>query len=403
MLDALASGAADALIAYDLDRAARDPRDLEDLIDTIESSRPRIPVESATGSLRLANDADITMARVMVAVANKSSRDTARRVAAARERQARAGKYAGGMRPFGYTSKGDELIESEAVEIRAAAEALLAGVSMRQIVASLRDRGVPTVTGAPWSMIALRAILGRARNAGLAVYKGEVTGRAQWPAILDEDTWRLVRAKLDDPSRRTSRGNTPRWLGSLIYRCGTCGGMVTVSGTASGNHRQPGYVCKNGGHVRRAALSVDEYVAAVLVARLARPDAAAILNGTASLDTSALAREANIARDRLNQLAVLYANGDIDAAQLATASADLRQRITAADRALAAAAPGNGAIASIAGRADAAEVWAGLDLGYRRAILRTLATVTLLPGARGRMPDGSYFDPDSVRIEWMTA
>src|ERR1039457_489548 len=84
----LADGRADGLIAYDLDRTVRDPRDLEDLIDVVESSRPRIPVESVTGSLRLASDADITMARVMVAVANKSSRDTARRVARARLRLA---------------------------------------------------------------------------------------------------------------------------------------------------------------------------------------------------------------------------------------------------------------------------------------------------------------------------
>jgi site-specific DNA recombinase len=67
------------LIPLDLDRAMRDPRDLEDLIDLIEQSSPRIPVESVSGSLRLANDADVTVAQVMCAVANKASRDTARR------------------------------------------------------------------------------------------------------------------------------------------------------------------------------------------------------------------------------------------------------------------------------------------------------------------------------------
>jgi site-specific DNA recombinase len=66
-LDMLASGRADGLVAYDLDRAVRDPRDLEDLIDVIEQSRPRIPVESVTGSLRLSNDGEVTMARVLVA------------------------------------------------------------------------------------------------------------------------------------------------------------------------------------------------------------------------------------------------------------------------------------------------------------------------------------------------
>ncbi len=38
------------------------PRDLEYLIDVVELASPRIPVESVTGSLKLASDADITYA-----------------------------------------------------------------------------------------------------------------------------------------------------------------------------------------------------------------------------------------------------------------------------------------------------------------------------------------------------
>lgn len=98
VLDALMSGRADGVLALDLDRAVRDPRDLEDLIDIAEHFG--VPVETESGSLKLSNDAEITMARVMVAVANKESRDKARRVSVARERQARAGEYGGGRRPL---------------------------------------------------------------------------------------------------------------------------------------------------------------------------------------------------------------------------------------------------------------------------------------------------------------
>lgn len=55
-LELLQSGQADGLLALDLDRIARDPRDLEDLIDVVESHTPHVPVESVTGSLRLANE-----------------------------------------------------------------------------------------------------------------------------------------------------------------------------------------------------------------------------------------------------------------------------------------------------------------------------------------------------------
>lgn len=216
VLDDLASGAADALVALDLDRVARDPRDLEDLIDVVESATPRIPVESVTGSLRLASDADITMARVMVAVNNKSSRDTARRVAAARQRKVADGSYGGGRRPFGYESDGTTVREAEAEETRRAAEAVVAGGSLNAVIAGLRERNVATVTGAEWCTATLRDILKRPRSAGIAVYQGKEIGRARWPAILDESTWRAVVAVLKDPARRTSPGNQPRWLGSLI-------------------------------------------------------------------------------------------------------------------------------------------------------------------------------------------
>jgi site-specific DNA recombinase len=60
-----------------------------------------------------------------------------------------------------------------------------------------------------------------------------------------------------------------------------------------------------------------------------------------------------------------------------------------------AAASATSPLAGIAGRLDAAEVWEGLDLGRRRALLRALADVTLLPARRGR-----GFDPGSVVNVW---
>ena len=100
MLSFLTQGRAEAMIAYDLDRAVRDPRDLEDLIDAKVLYGFR--VLSTTGSLRLDNDSDIAMARVLVAMANKSWADTARRVARESKQQAIDGKWHGGRAPYGY-------------------------------------------------------------------------------------------------------------------------------------------------------------------------------------------------------------------------------------------------------------------------------------------------------------
>jgi len=406
MLDYLDGGQADALIALDLDRAARDPRDLEDLIDVVEASSPRLPVESVTGSLRLANDADVTMARVMVAVGNKSSRDTARRVAAARERDAAKGKYGGGRRPFGYEADGVTVRECEAAEVRKAAEATLSQVSLREVTASLREREVPTVTGAQWSTGAIRDILRRPRNAGLAVYRGTVVSQDAWPPILDEATWRGVCAILEDPARRTTPGNAPRWLGSLLYQCGACDDGTTVAiGLGSRRTSGPRYACKVASHLSRSAIPTDELVSRTIIHRLARPDAADLLATppAAKADIADLQRQVTALRARKTGLARMYAAGAIDDAQLTAGSAELGRELSKAEADLHAVSARD-PLAGLAGREDAAQVWAGLPLGTKRAIVRLLADVTLLAGRKGgRLPGGSYFDPDSVRIKWRGA
>lgn len=108
MLTHLTGGQAQVMIAYDLDRAVRDPRDLEDLIDA--KVLGGFEVRSVTGSLRLDTDSDVAMARVLVAMANKSSADTARRVARAAKQQAIEGSWHGGRVPFGYRAENGFLV-----------------------------------------------------------------------------------------------------------------------------------------------------------------------------------------------------------------------------------------------------------------------------------------------------
>ena len=227
----LAAGHADGLIAVDLDRACRDPQDLEDLIDVVEQAARtsgRVPVESVTGSLRLASDADVTMARVMVAMANKSSRDTARRVADARRRRAVAGGNAGGRRSFGYAEDGLGVRESEANALRDAAAGILPGetrcgaVTDRPAGERRWDRNGRT----PWTTSTLRDILLKPRNAGISVYRGERVGPAEWEPILEESQWRAVCAILTDPAGRGPGNARVKVAGRSLSECwgGRCDG-----------------------------------------------------------------------------------------------------------------------------------------------------------------------------------
>lgn len=404
-IDGLSEGRYDGLLAMDLDRACRDPRDLEDLIDVVEMSRPRLPVESVTGSLRLATDADVTMARVMVAMANKSSRDTGRRVADARRRVAEAGQFkANGIRPFGFEKDGVTPRPVEQAEIIRAADALLAGVSLNQVVASMRERGISTVSGKPWTTSTLRGILRRPRNAGLLVYQGAVLEDhpAPWEPVLERSTWEAVVALLNDESRRTSPGNRPRHLGSCLYECGHPDHDPDHRPTmrvSARSHGYPVYRCRETSHCQRSERHLDGFVERVIVERLSRPDAADLLTPVKAGESSTtLQREADRLRQRRREARDLYDAEVLTAAELKVRDAKLRAELADVERRLA-GTPDRSPLAGLVGP-DAATVWAGLDLGRKRAVLKELMTVVVLPGARPQVDGGEYFDRDSVQIIW---
>ena len=325
----LQSGAARAVLAEDLDRVARDPRDLEDLLDAVQGCRGQ--ARSLSGSLRLTDGGrpdEMAMARVMVAMASKASSDTSRRVADGRERSARAGSYAGGPRPFGYRADKDApkgaktlvVVPAEAAVVRSVAAAIVAEVvppggksSVLAICArELRAGNVPTVSGAPWTALALRDIMCSHAIAGITVNKRtKVETDGAWPAILDRGLWEEVRGILLDPARRDNvgNGNAPRWLGSGLYVCGVCGSTVIARG---GKGHSVGYVCKAHAHLRRHAARTDEYVGAVIAARLALPDAADLFRPAATGgDTRALRDEQRRLERVGERMAEAWAIGDM--------------------------------------------------------------------------------------------
>jgi DNA invertase Pin-like site-specific DNA recombinase len=243
MLGFLAGGGADVMVAYDLDRAVRDPRDLEDLIDSKVLNR--FQVRSVTGSLKLDTDADVAMARVLVAMANESSADTARRVARAARQQAVEGAWHGGRAPFGYLAEGGRLhvVPEQAALVREAAERILAGETVYRVLADWNARGVRTNGGVFWTDRSLKIVLRACSIKGVREYrpvqpdgtraKTPVLVKAAWPAILDEDTWERVGAVLDErkQARTFHAGGAKRLFPfSGLIRCAKCGTAMTHRG-----------------------------------------------------------------------------------------------------------------------------------------------------------------------------
>ena len=155
--------------------------------------------------------------------------------------------------------------------------------------------------------------------------------------------------------------------GILVYRCRPC-------------------------FVTRSAAKVDEVVEAVVVARLSRPDASALLQSAKDLEAL---RQAKVElADRRTALTSMLGEGILDPAvakvqlrKIATDIEDLDREIEAA--------MGESPLASVVGFDDVAGRWASRSIVQKRAIIKVLMEVAIEPSGRGR-----DFDPSQVRIGW---
>lgn len=404
-LDGLASGEFDGLIADDLDRVARDPRDLEDLIDVVESRRPRIPVESVTGSLRLANDADITVARIMCAVANKSSRDTSRRVARKHEELAAEGKPGGGgFRGYGYDRRNLEIVEEEAKIVREIAARILGtwdgwtpeqqaaidpevGESLNSIANDLQARKVPTVTGAPWNSRSVRSVVTKPRIAGLRAHRKEVVGEAVWPAIIDRDTWEEVCARLAGRFRNVDVG-LQRWLTGVLV-CSKCDGPLT-GWQGNGGQR---YWCATpkggcGGTAIKAAI-VEAEVERQVLDLLSVPGVLERMRNLADTEVTDDARRELVEDEaQLKEMAGAYARKEITFAEYREARSIIERRVKESRALLVSRAP------RVLRRLLDGDVRANWESA--RAADKREVVLALVPGYRVMPHDrskGNKFDP----------
>ena len=294
VLTNMGTGAARAVLAEDLDRVARDPRDIEDLIDAVAACGGH--ARSLSGSLTLTDGGSsdqLAMARVMVTMAAKSSADTARRVTAGRERWA-GQSYQGGKRPYGFRPDPDApehrkrliIVEAEAKVIRqAAADILDRGISLKAVARDLRDRRVPTVTGTAWTASHAAGCAGQARRRrdrgahrhgegprdrrGAQGHHGAPGAVARDPRARDGGSGCATCSTAGRPAPARRRAGCSR----ATRTCGPCGAVVKCTGSAS----RRAYTCTAHGHVRRNAAEVDKRVRAVVVARMSQDDADVVL------------------------------------------------------------------------------------------------------------------------------
>jgi len=386
MVTDFTAGQFEALVCWDLDRLTRQPRQLEDWIDAAEERG--LLLTTANGEADLSTDGGRLFARIKASVARAEvERKSARQIRAAAQRADR-GRPPSGVRLTGYTLAG-EVVPDEATVVRSIYTRFSAGDSLRGITVWLTDQGVQTRHGKAWSPSSVRTILINPRYAGRAIYCGQVTGKSgQWEAIVSEATFDGVHARLTDPRRITNRVGTDRkHLGSGLYLCGVCGGLLR-------SHSGGRYRCPMGGHLTRMGASIDTFVRAVIRGRLARPDVADLLAVPDTDGAKLLSVQIAGLRARLGKIEADYDADLIDGRRFAVATEKVQAELTRAETTRARTAGGEG-LGSVLAAKDPAAAFNSAPLGVQRAILAALATVTLLPAQRGHK-----FDPETVRIEW---
>ena len=142
------------------------------------------------------------MARQLGAVACYEIEHAIERQKSAKLQAAKAGKYGGGMRPYGYKGDGVFIEPVERDVLLETAERIIGGDSYRAIALDLNARGITTSRGGIWRALKIPSVVFRKRNLGIREHLG-TEYPAEWPAIYDEET--AGRLYVASPPTRHSR------------------------------------------------------------------------------------------------------------------------------------------------------------------------------------------------------
>lgn len=397
----LASGSRDAVLVYDLDRLHRQPRELEEFFGVCDQAAVR-DLASVAGDVNLSTDEGRFHARIMGAVAAKESADKSRRIRRQRDQMASEGRPNGGRRPYGYEPGGLVVREAEAQRVREAARRVLAGESLRTVARSWNATGAPSASGSEWTVSGLRSVLSGPRIAGLRVHRGEVVGDAAWPALVDRETHERLVALLGD-RRRQGKGRPPTNLLTAMLVCGRCGANLSSSRRLDGARR---YAChpspggaKGCGRIAVAAEPVEAVVSEAVLSALSGPGLEDALRAASGEDAERAELIASLQADeaRLDELATLYADGQLDARSWSVARERLQTRAEDTRKALQ-RRPGLGVLGSLpTGDSALRAAWDAESVEWRRAVIAAvLDHVVVGPGRQGPRT----FDPSRLDLVW---
>ncbi|GAA4707693.1 Site-specific DNA recombinase [Promicromonospora umidemergens] len=404
------------VVVWHVDRLYRKPRELEDLIELVESHPIRIEAVMG-GAFDLNTHEGRLMARQLVAMAAYESGHKADRIRRANKQKAERGDWHGAPK-FGY-GIGGVLIPEEAIVVREMADRFLAGQSLGAITKWLNEEsGVPSPragkgTLGVWHATTVKSILVSARISGQRAYDPslgttdgpngrQILGPGNWEAIITPEETVRIRAMLGSMDRRVGASSVT--LLSTIARCGKCGAGLVSGQRGRGSRRRarrdyrckphPGYPERGGLNV--AAPALEELVSEAVIARLAvtkLPDTASDSSGIVADAVAQIVA----ARARLEDIARDYGAGLVSRSEVSAGRAAAQNVIHQAELML--------------GKVNRTSALKGLPIGDEVALRRAWAEEWSIPQKRAIMsalidtlvvnPDpncGSRFRPARVEL-----
>ncbi len=399
LLADIKAGPVDALIVYDSDRFYRQPRELEEFLDVCEGAKVT-ELTQVTGDVDLGStDGKLTL-RIKAAVAVKESDDKSRRIRRKALEMAQDGKLSGGgTRPFGFDGDRKTIRASEAVVIVELANRFLAGESLRSLSFDLNERGIRTSTGGEWVPNVLKRMLRSGRISGRREHKGEIVAKAEWPEIISPADSDRLRAVLADPGRRKNERVRSYLLPGLLL-CGHCGEPMVSRPRGDGRRR---YVCARRpgspacGKMAILSDDLEALVAEMVFQRLEGPALSCALAAQAGSGEENHQRAIDEANGHLEELAALYAEQRISVSEWMAARSPIEERLSRAKVDLARTTGTSALEQFFSGGANVREIWSGLSLSRKRAVLfAVLDSITISTAVRGL----NRFDPSRVAPKW---
>ncbi len=242
MLSSIKRKEINLVIVTELSRLSRNTKDFCDMWDFLETEGCEF--QSLREQFDTTNAAGIMLLKSLANFAEFERKQTAERVSASFKVRAERGLWNGGAVPLGYRPTSDKtgglvIHEEEAKTIRAAYKAYLDQDTMSSAAIWLNDNGYKItkkmVNGGSFRLghfmiNTLHKILTNKAYIGVRVFKtreGKKETKANWDAIVDDDTFIKVQKKLahNQLVRKKGFARPDRWpylLSGIIY-CGVCG------------------------------------------------------------------------------------------------------------------------------------------------------------------------------------